>query len=327
VVDVGSVTLTQLEAFVLVARLGSVTAAARALGVSEPAVSSALAALRQQMGDQLISKSGQGMVLTTAGQRFVPIASQIVGLAAEGHAAVQQAQGAPARLRVAATSTAAEFVAPPLLGAFRARNPAIETSVGVSESAEMAALLHDRLADVCFGPRLTGETAAGLTSEPMMRYGLIVVASPAHRLASSGGVRWPELAREDWLVAPSGMDPSSEIGQLLAHLNVPADRVQVFPNQAAAWAAASLGEGVAPAIAHLAARDIERGALGRLDVVSTPVQLLWYATTLEPARRSPPVAALMRFLTTPEATQAMHRSDGAVPASRFRPPVYVTLWS
>jgi len=321
------VTITQLEAFVLVARLGSVTAAARVLGVSEPAVSAALTALRQQMGDQLIQKGDSGMVLTVAGQRFVPIASQMVGLAAEGHAAVEQAHGAPARLRVAATSTVAEFVVPPLSAAFRARNGSIETSVGVAESAEMPSLLQDRLADVCLGPYLGGESAIGLTSEPMMRYGLIVVASPAHRLAGRAGVRWQELAGEDWLVDPSGMDPSSEIGQLLAHLHVPTERVQVFPNQAAAWAAASQGAGVAPAIAHLSLLHIERGALCRLDVVSTPVQLLWYASVLEPARRSPPVAALMRFLTTPEAMQAMHRSDGAVPASRFRPPVYVTLWS
>jgi hypothetical protein len=64
-----------------------------------------------------------------------------------------------------------------------------------------------------------------------------------------------------------------------------------------------------------------------LDVVSTPVQLLWYVSALPAERRAPAVAALLRFLTTPEAMQSMHRSDGAVPASRFRPPVYVTLWS
>jgi len=46
------VTLTQLNAFVLVARLGSVTSAANALGVSESAVSQALTALRQHLGDQ-----------------------------------------------------------------------------------------------------------------------------------------------------------------------------------------------------------------------------------------------------------------------------------
>ncbi|MHB1931361.1 MAG: LysR family transcriptional regulator, partial [Acidimicrobiales bacterium] len=83
----------------------------------------------------------------------------------------------------------------------------------------------------------------------------------------------------------------------------------------------------APAISHLVARDVERGALVRLDVVSTPVQLLWHATALPEPRRAPGVTALLRFLVTPEAMQAMHRSDGSVPASRFRPPVYVTLWS
>ena len=320
-------TLTQLEAFVLVSRLGSVTAAARILGVSEPAVSSALAALRQQLGDPLITKTPTGMTLSAAGQRFVPIASQIVGLAAEGHSVIRQAHGAPARIRVAATSTIAEVVAPPLLAAFSARNANFETSVGLSESAEMAALLHDRLADVCFGPHLTGELAVGLTSEPMMRYGLIVVASPGHRLAGVAGIRWQTLAAEDWLVDPSGTDPSSEIGMLMAHLHVSAERVQVFPNQAAAWSAAEQGAGVAPAIAHLASRHIERGVLCRLDVVSTPVQLLWHVSALPPERRSPAVATLLRFLSTPEAMQSMYRSDGAVPASRFRPPVYVTLWS
>ena len=53
-------TLTQLEAFVLVARLGSVKAAAEALGVSEPAVSGALAALRQQLGDPLVARAPAG---------------------------------------------------------------------------------------------------------------------------------------------------------------------------------------------------------------------------------------------------------------------------
>ena len=61
-------TLTQLETFVLVARLGSVKAAARSLGVSEPAVSSALAALRQQLGDQLVERTANGMELTPGGR-------------------------------------------------------------------------------------------------------------------------------------------------------------------------------------------------------------------------------------------------------------------
>ena len=62
-------TLTQLNAFVLVARLGSVTSAANALGVSESAVSQALTALRQHLGDQLVSRGPSGMTLTAAPRR------------------------------------------------------------------------------------------------------------------------------------------------------------------------------------------------------------------------------------------------------------------
>ena len=71
-------TLTQLNAFVLVARLGSVRAAASALGVSEPAVSQALTALRNYLGDQLITRGPAGMTLTPGGSRLLGTASQIV---------------------------------------------------------------------------------------------------------------------------------------------------------------------------------------------------------------------------------------------------------
>ena len=323
-------TLTQLEAFVLVARLGSVKAAAGALGVSEPAVSGALAALRQHLGDPLVRRGSLGMALTPGGERLVGIASQMVNLAAEAEAAILQAQGAPIRLRVAATSAVAEFLAPPLLAAFTARNARstsrVEASVGVSSADELAALLHERLADVAFGPALTGEAARGLDCRPMMRYRLAVVAGPSHRRSGEEQIPWQSLVGEDWLVDPSATDRTSEVGRLLAHLHVPAERVRVYPSLHAAWSAAAEGEGVAPAIAHLVAKEVDRGALRFLDVVGTPVPLLWYVSSLPPERRSPSVSALRGFLATPEAMQSMHRSDGAVPASRFRPPVYVTLW-
>src|SRR2546429_7843780 len=101
-------TLTQLNAFVLVARLGSVTAAANALGVSEPAVSQALSALRQHMGDQLLTRGPGGMTLTAGGSRLLSSASQIVVLGAEAHAAVPAPPGAPRAPRVGAPPTRSE---------------------------------------------------------------------------------------------------------------------------------------------------------------------------------------------------------------------------
>jgi LysR family transcriptional regulator, low CO2-responsive transcriptional regulator len=316
------VTLTQLEAFVLVARLGSVKAAASVLGVSEPAVSGALAALRQHLDDPLVVRTGGSMELTPGGQRVLPIASQMVNLAADATDAVRRAQGAPDLLRVVATSTVAEYVARPLITAFTQRHGPVEATLGVTTATEMPALLMERLADVGLGPRL-----GGLDAHPMLRHRLVVVASPEHRLARAERVEPADVAHQDWLVDASGADPATETGMLLAHLGVPDARVRVFPNLDAAWTAAAAGEGVAPGIAHLVAEDVDHGRLAILPVEGTPLDLLWYANTLPPDRRSRSATKLRRFIDTPDAMQAMHRADASVPVARFRPPVYVTLWS
>jgi LysR family transcriptional regulator, low CO2-responsive transcriptional regulator len=316
------VTLTQLEAFVLVARLGSVKAAAQVLGVSEPAVSGALAALRQHLGDPLVVRTPTGMDLTPGGQRLVPIASQMVNLAVEAEGAIRRAQGSPELLRVVATSTVAEYVARPLLNAFTTRYGPVEATLGVTTAAEMGALLTERLADVGLGPRL-----AGFETAPMLRHRLVVVAGPRHPLAGAARVGLATLAEQDWLVDASGADPATEVGVLLARLGVRDDRVRVFPSLGAAWSAAADGAGVAPGVAHLVAADVDRGRLVVLPVEGTPVDLMWHANTVDSDRRSPVATRLRRFLDTPDAMQAMHRADGSVPVSRFRPPVYVTLWS
>jgi hypothetical protein len=70
-----------------------------------------------------------------------------------------------------------------------------------------------------------------------------------------------------------------------------------------------------------------RGSLVRLDVRGTPLDAMWHAATLAEDRRSAEATALRRFVTSPEATQAIVARPGGVPAGRFRPPVYVTIWS
>jgi LysR family transcriptional regulator, low CO2-responsive transcriptional regulator len=314
-------TLTQLNAFVMVARLGSVRAAASALGVSESAVSQAITALRQDLGDQLIARSQVGMTLTPGGTRLLGTASQIVVLGAEAHAAVRAAQGAPEQLRIIATSTFAEFVAGPLMEAFRRRFVgAVEVTTGVAASDELGVLIANRLADVAIGPAVSGAQELPVVSEPIFKYRLVVVASGQSR------PRGP--ARQwRWLVDPSGTDPGSETARLLRRLGIADSNIGVFPSQTAAWAAAADGAGVAPAIEHLVSHQLRRGELSLVDLPGFPVEECWYATLLERERRSTAASALRRFLGTPEAMQLMRSPAAGVSPSRFKPPVYVTIWS
>ena len=84
-------TLAQLQSFVLVARLGSVKAAAAQLGVTEPAVSVAMAALRRELGDELFVRDGRAIALTAGGRRLAALASEILGWPSR--------PGAPSRTR------------------------------------------------------------------------------------------------------------------------------------------------------------------------------------------------------------------------------------
>ena len=315
-------TLTQLNAFVLVARLGSVTAAANALGVSESAVSQALSALRLHLGDQLVSRGPAGMTLTAGGSRLLATASQIVVLGAEAHAAVRAAQGAPEQLRVVSTSTIAEFVVSPLMDAFTRRFAgSVEVSAGVAVTNEMSVLVANRLADIAIGPAAQDDHALSLVTEPIFRYRLVVVTAGQPRLRGTAR-QWK------WFVDPSGTDPASETGQLLSALGIPEDQIRVFPSQTAAWAAAADGEGVSPAVEHLVAHRLRRGELSCVELPGRPpVDACWHVTLLERQHRPTAASVFRRFLSTPEAMHLMRAPTAGVPPSRFRPPVYVTIWS
>jgi DNA-binding transcriptional LysR family regulator len=315
------VTLTQLGAFVLVARLGSVRAAADVLGVSEPAVSKAIAALRLHLGDPLVVREGNGMRLTAGGTRLVAIASQMVSLGAEAEAAVRAANGAPARLRLLVTTMFAEFVAAPLTESFASRWAGkVEVTSGVATAAEMRALVADRLADVAIGPSLASDADERLESLPILRFPIVLVAAPGIRLGGAPHT-WP------WLVGPSGSDPESDIGRLLTGYRVPDQRIKVFPNETAAWSAAADGAGVVPAAASLIAGHVRRGELQAIDADLPPVRAAWFATTLRKEARTAAATYLLNFLSTPDAMHIMCSTGTGVPPSRFRPPVYVTIWS
>ena len=190
----------------------------------------------------------------------------------------------------------------------------------MAAGSEMAVLVAQRLADIALGPRLDSDPTLGLTSDPVLRAQLIVAAAPTHR--PRGNPRsWT------WLLGPRGAEPDSDVAILLRRLAVPDSRVQVFGTQTTAWEAAAAGAGVAPGTRHLLAPHLRRGDLEIVNIPTAPVGVRWYATTLRPDHRRPAAAAFHRFLGTPDALAILRSPTGGVPPSRFRPPVYVTIWN
>ncbi len=319
-------TLAQLQSFVLVARLGSVKAAAAQLGVTEPAVSVAVAALRKELGDELFVRNGRGIALTAGGRRLAALASEILGLAEQARRSVQDSPGQSRLMHVAVTNVVAEHVGP-LIDAFTARDPGLEIAIEAVAGASMAELLEHRQADIALGPPPAPERAATIASVPFLRCRLIVVAAPGHPLAGRPDLAPAELAGERWLLGPPDLDPTTGAGLLFARAGVEPAEVVGYTSHAAAVAAAAAGDGVVLTLAHTVIEELRRRALTRIDVRGTPMLEMWHASTLGFGRALPAALALQRFATSPEATQAISTGRAGTASSRARPRPHVTLWS
>jgi DNA-binding transcriptional LysR family regulator len=319
------VTLAQLQSFVLVARLGSVKAAAAELEVSEPAVSVAVAALRKELGDELFVREGRGIALTPGGRRLAALAGEILGLAEQARRSVHESPGQPRRLHIAATNIVAEHVGP-LIDAFTARAGDFEVEVDAVPGGSFPDRLEHRRADIALGPGPPPERATTIASVPFLRCRLVIVAAPEHPLARRRDLRPSALGAERWLIGPPDLDPTTSTGLFFSrHRLDPGDTVS-FSSHAAAIAAAAAGEGILLTLAHSVIDEVRRRALIRLDVRGTPIEELWHASTLGYGRALPAALGLQRFATTTEATHAMSTGRAGLTSTRMRPAVHVTLW-
>jgi LysR family transcriptional regulator, low CO2-responsive transcriptional regulator len=315
------VTLAQLQSFVLVARLGSVKAAAAELEVTEPAVSVAVAALRKELGDELFVREGRGIALTAGGRRLAALAGEILELAEQARRSVKDS---PGRIQVVATNVVAEHIGP-LIEAFTARDESLEVAIESVRGASFAERLEHRQADIALGPD-PGPEATTIASVPFLRCRLVIVAAPGHPLAGVRDIAPASLAQEHWLVGSPELDPTTMTGLFFSRHGIEPAGVSAYTSQAAAIAGAAAGDGILLTLAHSVAGELRRAALARLDVRGTPAVEMWHASTLGLGRALPAALALQRFATTAEATQAMSTGRaGAVPA-RARPNVHVTLW-
>lgn len=217
-----ALTLGQLRTFLALAATGSVRAAAERLVVTQPAVSSALASLQQEIGVPLVAREGRGLRLTAAGETFADYARRALGLLDEGmSAAVGVARPERGRLRLVAVTSAGERLAPSLLASFVALYPGIGVSLEVGNRRRVWDLLAHHEADVAIGGRPPA-SAVTLATRP---HQLVVVAvhggggqSPRRKRTRS--VSLAELGAATWLLREAGSGTRANAEELLGQLDI-----------------------------------------------------------------------------------------------------------
>jgi len=317
-------TPAQLKAFACVVRLGSVKSAAEELGVSEAAVSIHVGHLRKELDDQLFVRTASGLAFTPGGLRLASRAVEILGLQDRTVLEVSQAGSGRRLLRMAASSMFAEHAAPGLIELFAGRADDLDVELSVRPVSAFPGLLAARSIDIAIGasPVRVPDT---LLHKPFLNYEVVAVVAPEHRLA--GRTVFAGEAREHtWLLGPSAAGEEGVVPGMLRRVGVPEPHQRIFQSDAAALDETRRGHGVSLALRFAVAADLAAGRLVALDGAGFRAAGRWAALALPGPSQVPATAELLRFVTTPRATQILVHGAG-VKRGRFRPSVHVTLWS
>jgi len=210
------VNLDHVRSFLEVIKGGSLSEAARALGVSQPAVSNQIKGLERELGMELLIRGERGVVsLTAAGEVFRAFAEQVVAAHEE---MLQQLnhlkKEVTGELIIAASTTPGEFVLPQLLNDFKARHPQVEAKVTIADTSDVVEKVLARECDLGFigapieRPRLT--------LIPLIKDEIVLAVYPDHSFARREAIRLEELQGQRLILREEGSGTRRSLERLLA---------------------------------------------------------------------------------------------------------------
>jgi DNA-binding transcriptional LysR family regulator len=199
--------LTPLRYFRAIAQHGHMTRAAKALGVTQPALSAMLKKLEAEVGAPLVDRTGRGVELTEAGRVFLRHAEDAVRRADAALLAVRQLVGLErGSLRVGGGATATTYLLPPVVSAVRRRHPGLRFYVREAGSNAVAAAVASGELDlgIVTLPVRGAVDADALETRPLVEDELRLIVPPRHALAGRTGFRWKDLAGEGVVAFEAG---------------------------------------------------------------------------------------------------------------------------
>jgi LysR family transcriptional regulator, low CO2-responsive transcriptional regulator len=299
----------QLNAFATVARLGSVSAAAEELHLTQPAVSIQIGILETSAQTALLQRSGRGIRLTEAGELLAGYAGRILDLWREAGEEMATLQGVFAgTLRVAAVTTA-EYLLPPLLVTFANQNPKVKVKLSVGNRDEIVRMLAGQEVDVAIMGRPPAElkTSASVFAKHPMGF----LASPNHPAMRDGALGIAALSKAHLLVRERGSGTRTTVERLYKEAGLPLRIGSEMSSNEAIKQMCAAGFGVAFLSLHTCVLELGAGVLRLLPMPGNPIEREWFVMHLA-SRQLPQVAIAFEQFLIEDAQAQVERQLGDV---------------
>ena len=194
--------LKPLRAFCQTARLGSVSRAAEALYVSQPAITLQLQALERDLGVKLFERVGRRLTPSREGQLLFELAKPLVeGIDTLDAVFHERVRGLDAgELNVAAGSSTILYLLPGIVEAFRQRHPDVRLSLHNVTGAGGLDLLRSDVVDLAVGSML--DVPANLRYEAAYRFEPMLIVPPDHPLAHKSPLKLEDLSPYGLILPP-----------------------------------------------------------------------------------------------------------------------------
>jgi LysR family transcriptional regulator of abg operon len=218
--------LSSVQAFVAVIKAGSIHAAARDLGVSQPSLSKRLRALEEDLAAPLLIRSSHGVEPTAYGQAFYQRARIVIDELRKAEEDVVQLRGKlEGRLTVAIAPASTMQLAPMVFRDFRRDCPEVELHIVEGIWPSVAEPLRDGSVDLALGPVLDDIPRAEVAAEALLDVPMAIVVRPEHPLANAKS--FTDLVGGKWLHQGAGGSASVLIKRVFADLDMPVPPLSV----------------------------------------------------------------------------------------------------
>ena len=283
----------QLDAFVEVARRGSVSRAAEALYVTQPSLTARLKGLEQELDAKLFVRSQRGMRLSDAGRAFLPYAERTLDTISSGRRLLAElARGESGQLALGAAPAVSTYVLPRILTRFRRTHPKVALAVRTGHSEEVLELVLSEQVQIGLGRALRH---AQVEAIPLYEDELVLVVDPRHRLASEEEVDPDELSEVQLILFDRTSSYHRLTSEFFEDMGAVPRGVMELDNIDAAKKMVEQGLGVAFLPHTAVAAELERGSLHAVTLAEAPSPKR-RIVILRRRNAGPPSGALQAFL-------------------------------
>ena len=294
----------QLQSLVLIARHESVSKAAAALHVTQPAVSLQLRTLEDIAGTALTRKVGRAIQLTAAGEVLVEFAERILRLWEQAGDELAALDGvASGTLRIGAVTTA-EHLLPPLLVPFTIERPDVRLKLQVGNRVEIVNMLARQEIDLAImgtPPREFRTNAARFARHPMG-----FVASPDHPLMKKRKVTLADVMQGNLMVRERGSGTRTAVEKLFKEAGHALNFGSEVSSNEAIKRMVSAGLGLGFLSVHACALEFQAGLIALLPMPGNPVEADWHVMHLA-GQPIPKVAAAFQDFVIAQGQELVQR--------------------